>query len=108
MDHKALSFLKTCRFTNERLIRYALTLQNYDYTINHIPETKNYLSDLFNRLTYKTNSKEPEIIMATTLAAKISNELKNMLKNISNLQQKDEKIVKIIENCKKSTYKTYE
>lgn len=47
-------------------------------------------------------------MIATILTAKPSDKLLNSLKNIDQLQQEDEKISKIIKNCQKSKYKTFE
>lgn len=80
-------------------------------TVEHIPGTKNVLSDLFSRLTYlnnETDIRKPKVIIASILAAGPSDKLKNALKNISQLQHQDAKIMKIIENGKRTKYKTFE
>ena len=36
-DHMALAFLRTCKFTNARLTRCILAIQDHDITMEHFP-----------------------------------------------------------------------
>ena len=98
-DHKALSFLNTCKYLNSRLIRWSLYLQNYDLEINYIRGKDNYISDTLSRLKYtdelnvNTEIQQDQSFKILTLLAKDpSNDLKNKLKNIKNLQKEDSKL----------------
>lgn len=48
-DHKALTFLKQCRFLNERLTRWVLFLQQFDFKISHIKGKENIIADTLSR-----------------------------------------------------------
>ena len=48
-DHKPLSYLKSTRSVKGRLCRWALLLQEYDFTIHHIPGSANFFADFLSR-----------------------------------------------------------
>ena len=48
-DHEALVFLRSCRYGNARLRRWALAIQDYDITLEHIPGKKNVVADCLSR-----------------------------------------------------------
>lgn len=92
-DHKALTFLNKCIFLSERFIRYAFKIQRYNIEINHITGTKNFPSDLLSSLLQTEETKihkKHEALIASILAAKPSQSLIENLKNIKQLQRKDE------------------
>ena len=45
MDHKCLQYLHKLRDESSRLIRWALTLQPYDYKVKHCPGKVNANAD---------------------------------------------------------------
>ena len=49
-DHKPLTFLKKNKTTNNRLMRWALALQRYTFTVEAIPGSENLISDILSRL----------------------------------------------------------
>lgn len=49
-DHNPLSFLMKMRNSNQRLMRWSLTLQRYNPTVVHIPGSKNVLADALSRV----------------------------------------------------------
>ena len=51
-DHRALSFLKRCKFLSSRLLRWALVIQHYDLEIKYITGKDNIIADLFSRTIY--------------------------------------------------------
>jgi len=53
-DHKALSWLKTMKHTNSRLIRWALKLQAYNFEVIHRPGKRNQHCDALFRRDYPT------------------------------------------------------
>jgi hypothetical protein len=48
-DHRPLTYLNTSRFKNSRIMRWALSLQEYRFTVEPLPGTKNVLADLLSR-----------------------------------------------------------
>ena len=49
-DHKPLSFLEKNRSSSPRLSRWALSLQNYTFSVGHISGPTNALADILSRL----------------------------------------------------------
>ncbi|XP_055866617.1 uncharacterized protein LOC129922855 isoform X1 [Biomphalaria glabrata] len=49
-DHKALSYLRSTNFTNARITRWALMLQDYSFDVVHVKGEDNLLADLCSRL----------------------------------------------------------
>ncbi|GFO17417.1 Pol polyprotein [Plakobranchus ocellatus] len=50
-DHAPLSFLKENKSKNARLIRWALAIQQYSFSVQHIKGSNNVLSDTLSRMT---------------------------------------------------------
>lgn len=50
-DHRALQWLKTMKSQNPRLLRWSLILQEYRFTVKHIPGANNKMADLLSRST---------------------------------------------------------
>ena len=48
-DHFPLQWLHKSKYSNMRLLRWSLVLQEYKYKIHHIPGTKNAIADLLSR-----------------------------------------------------------
>ena len=48
-DHQALKYLEKNKFTNSRLMRWALLLQEYNMEINFINGSENYGADFLSR-----------------------------------------------------------
>ena len=49
-DHKPLEWLKTARDPRGKLARWALRLQEFDFSIGHIPGDENHMADYLSRL----------------------------------------------------------
>ncbi len=50
-DHAALQWLDTARFANCKLERWALRLQEFDFTVRHLKGEQNVVADCLSRLT---------------------------------------------------------
>ena len=48
-DHNPLTFLKTIKNKNQRLVRWSLALQEYNLKIQHIPGSENVVADALSR-----------------------------------------------------------
>ena len=44
-DHEPLSYLNQAKFQNNRIMRWALALQGYDYKVEIIPGKDNVVAD---------------------------------------------------------------
>ena len=49
-DHKPLSYLNSAKFQNDRIMRWSLSLQDYDYRVEDIPGKDNHLADYMSRV----------------------------------------------------------
>lgn len=98
-DHRALTFLKQAKFLNQRLIRWTLGLQEYDYEIMCIPGSRNVLADYLSRV-YQPNLTKPiaQFLVGAIELPALSRDLRNKLENIRNLQRRDLKLGYIINN----------
>ncbi|CAH0725412.1 unnamed protein product, partial [Brenthis ino] len=57
-DHKALIWLSKLKEPNQRLTRWKLKLQDYDYTIEHVKGKENYVADALSRIKLHHTSVE--------------------------------------------------
>ena len=60
-DHKALTWLKTIKHTNSRLIRWALRLQEYTFDIIHKPGKSNNAADALSRRHYSPEQNDSSL-----------------------------------------------
>lgn len=100
-DHQALTFLKTCKFTNQRLTRWILSIQDYNLEIMHIKGKNNIVADILSRQRNRNISQErtpDEIIIAFQERMEFSSKLKKGLKNMDAYQKNDNYISKLLEN----------
>lgn len=99
-DHQALTFIKTSRFTNARLRRWTLAIQDYDIEIEHITGPRNVVADILSRCAHQGDNRDSgedeEIQIATILAQKPSKELVQDMTNIKQLQNTDHDLRKTI------------
>ena len=49
-DHQPFTFLKDAKFRNDRIMRWALALQEHDDTVQDIPGKDNVVADYLSRL----------------------------------------------------------
>ena len=52
-DHKALSFLNTCKLTHSRITRWVLALQEYNFSWEHIRGVENKVPDTLSRVDFE-------------------------------------------------------
>ena len=49
-DHKPLTFLSTARYKNDRILRWSLSLQGYDFVVKDIAGKENVMADYLSRI----------------------------------------------------------
>ena len=98
-DHKALSFLNTCKLAHSRLTRWVLVLQEYNFDWEYIKGTDNKIPDTLSRVDMLDNKtgrdlKEIEIFQISREDRIFGEELKD----IRTMQRADGKSGKIIDS----------
>ena len=92
-DHKALTFLKTCKLLSGRLTRWTMAIQDYDISIEHCSGKNNLVADTLSRLPEQENAakmahKDGKIILYA-LAKRPSSNLRTRLQNFAQEQKLD-------------------
>ena len=54
--HKPLLHLNSVKFQNDRIMRWSLSLQDYDYQLEDIPVTANHLAGYMSRVTKRNRT----------------------------------------------------
>ena len=49
-DHQPLAYINKTKYQNDRIMRLALSLQRYDYTVQDIPGKDNVVADYLSRV----------------------------------------------------------
>lgn len=105
-DHAALTFLMSSKFTNNRIYRWSLLIQEYDFNISHIKGKNNIVADAFSRKDNHELNKLKSVLIAV-------NELHTRKKPFTiecvKIAQMDEDIYKIknMLNYNNNNYKSY-
>lgn len=63
-DHAALQYLMNNRFTNNRIYRWSLLLQEYNFTVKHIPGKTNITADALSRINEDKSIKPNTFLVA--------------------------------------------
>jgi hypothetical protein len=94
-DNKALSFLRRCILTSNRMARWIMELQDYDLEIIHISGTANYLADALSRNSAGLSAEQissltkPRELLVAALHLNINEAVKRELKKLSHHQDAD-------------------
>jgi hypothetical protein len=87
-DHRALLFLKQCVPPNDRLMRYIIFLQAYDFEVEFIKGTENYFADFLSRPqlvdTVKSKSKVIQVYRI-----KLMSDFSKKIRHLGQLQDKE-------------------
>ena len=111
-DHKALTFLKTCKLLSGRLTRWTMANQDYDISIKYWPGKNNLVADTLSRLPEEENAskmanKDGEIILYA-LAKRPSLNLRNQLQNFAQEQKLDPILIQKIKDVEEKKTTKYE
>ena len=55
-DHQAITFLNTSRFNNARMMRWSLSIQDFNIELEHIEGKKNPSADYLSRQVHPNSS----------------------------------------------------
>ena len=106
-DNKALTFMQKCQLTCSRITRRILAIQEYDFEIMHCKGSENTVADMVSRYPEDSQEDMPrdgdEELEICAVDIKLSKQLKNQLRNISQSQQRDQKLNKIIGTLQNDT-----
>jgi hypothetical protein len=102
-DNKALSFLRKCNLTSDRVTRWIMQLQEHNLQIKHISGAQNFFAGILSRnptgltpeLRKLKNSKQEVLVGKVDL--KIDKGIFKQLKELPRLQQRDPNLQKIKE-----------
>ena len=103
-DHHALLFLRPDNVMHDRLTRWLLYLQNFDFEFVHIRGTKNQIPDLLSRKPHDrlqiTEGRSKEFLVA---ALPIDNRVsvETQLKRVKEAQYEDEHLLRLIHKPEK-------
>ena len=114
-DHKALTFLKTCKLLSGRLTRWTMAIQDYDISIENCLGKNNLVADTLSRLQEKENAtkmghSDGKIILYA-LAKRPSSSLRNRLQNFAKEQKLDrilERKIRDVEEKKLTKYEIHD
>ena len=97
-DHEALMFLRSCCYGTVRLRRWALAIQDYDITLEHIPGKRNVVADYLSRHIDDEliALKKEEILVASIINNKGSESLRERFRNLKKFQKQDPKCISIL------------
>lgn len=96
-DHKALIFLNRCNWQNDRLMRWSLWLQQFDFRIEYVEGQKNVLPDLLSRQfpAPETNITHKGVEQVNAIDLKIPQSFLWDWSTLADLQNHDDEISKV-------------
>jgi hypothetical protein len=100
-DNKALSFVKKCALTSNRVTRWVLQLQEYDLDIQYIKGTDNFFADVLSRNPVGLEPKDlqqlrkPRDIVVAPIKLYLDTQIKEDLKRLAEFQSRDRRVEKI-------------
>ena len=114
-DHKALTFLKTCKLLSGRLTKWTMAIQDYDISIECCQGKNNLVADTLSRLpnqetAAKMGHSDGKIILYA-LAKRPSSNLRNRLQNFAQEQKLDPILgqkIKDVEEKKTTKYEIHD
>lgn len=101
-DHAALQYLMNNRFTNNRIYRWSLLLQEYQFKIRHIPGVTNITADALSRINENQTVKPNTFLVAV-------NKFRNLegLYSEQEVRESQNRLGNIKEKLDKQNYRGY-
>lgn len=113
-DHRALEFLSKCKLHNERIARWTITLNDFNYSIQHIKGKDNFTADVLSRYSpdLHTISSNEQLLVAildlntiktlTTFStdSQLTKTLRGDMAKLAMLQQQDPYLSPIYKHLK--------
>ena len=111
-DHQAITFLNTSRFNNARVMRWSLSIQDFNIELEHIEGKRNSRVDYLSRQMHpNANLKnDTDIIISAINKIELKKETIKLIKSLVNSQKSDEYSEKIkirLENKERSIIDNY-
>ena len=95
-DHQAITFLNTSRFNNARMMRWSLSIQNFNFELEHIEGKKNSSADYLSRQMHPNSNlnSDTDIIISSINKFELKKETIKLIKSLVNSQKSDDKTVR--------------
>lgn len=100
-DARALIYIQTCRLLSPRITRWALALQEYDFTIHYVRGKDNLIADVLSRNpSPRLPTPSDRCFKLYNLQIKLPLVFKSHLKNLPTLQLQDPKLGPVWQSLK--------
>lgn len=101
-DHAALQYLMNNRFSNNRIYRWSLLLQEYQLTIRHIPGKRNITADALSRINENERVKPNTFLVAMNRFSSLDG-----LYSRREIEESQERLVNLREKINIQNYRGY-
>lgn len=97
-DHKALTFLKHCRFVNDRMLRWQLFIQQFNLKIEHVKGSQNKVADILSRYppSSEGDGQKTNPLTIATFTIDGIRDTKEDLRNLARHQRGDRRTAELI------------
>lgn len=101
-DHRALTFLKSCKLTSGRLVRWQLYLQEFDLDVQYIKASQNVAADTLSRFPPELRNLPPTDLELNVYVTQslVERHLSEPLSRLPSLQREDSKLMTIYDKLK--------
>ena len=109
-DHKNLQYFMTSQKLNRRQARWALYLLQFNFTLKHVPGKSMGKANRLSRRPdwqegVEKDNKNQKLVKPEWIREVETIEEENLKKRIKKVQERDERVVKVVEELKKAGIK---